>query len=92
MVDGSHGTFEENIVLSKKVVDEAHKYGATVEAELGKLVGQEDDIIVKAADAAYTDPDTVQEFVERTGIDSLAVAIGTGHGLYETYRILTLIV
>lgn len=84
MIDGSHGTFEENIALSKKIVDKAHAYGATVEAELGKLVGQEDDLIVTAADAAYTDPDTVQEFVERTGIDSLAVAIGTGHGLYET--------
>ncbi|WP_313892304.1 tagatose-bisphosphate aldolase subunit GatY [Psychrobacillus sp.] len=84
MIDGSHGTFEDNIAISKQVVDEAHKYGATVEAELGKLVGQEDDLIVEAADAAYTDPDTVIEFVERTGIDSLAVAIGTGHGLYET--------
>ncbi|CAM3228982.1 tagatose-bisphosphate aldolase subunit GatY [Filibacter tadaridae] len=84
MIDGSHGTFEDNIELSKKVVDIAHKYGATVEAELGKLVGQEDDMIVEAADAAYTDPSTVQEFIERTGIDSLAVAIGTGHGLYET--------
>ena len=84
MVDGSHGTFEENIAISKEVVDKAHQYGATVEAELGKLVGQEDDIIVKAEDAEYTDPNTVQEFVERTGIDSLAVAIGTGHGVYET--------
>lgn len=84
MIDGSHGTFEDNIALSKEVVDQAHRYGATVEAELGKLVGQEDDLIVEAADAAYTDPETVQEFVERTGIDSLAVAIGTGHGLYET--------
>lgn len=84
MIDGSHGTFEENIAISKLVVEEAHKYGATVEGELGKLVGQEDDLIVKAADAAYTDPKAVQEFVERTGINSLAVAIGTGHGLYET--------
>lgn len=83
MVDGSHGTFEDNIAISKEVVEQAHRYGATVEAELGKLVGQEDDLIVEAADAAYTDPDTVQEFVERTGIDSLAVAIGTGHGVYE---------
>lgn len=83
MVDGSHGTFEENIAISKEVAVIAHNYGATVEAELGKLVGQEDDIIVKAEDAEYTDPDTVQEFVERTGIDSLAVAIGTGHGVYE---------
>lgn len=84
MIDGSHGNFEENIALSKEVVEKAHKYGATVEAELGKLVGQEDDLIVQAKDAEYTDPNTVQEFVERTGIDSLAVAIGTGHGLYET--------
>ncbi|PAV31138.1 tagatose-bisphosphate aldolase [Virgibacillus profundi] len=84
MIDGSHSTFEENIAISKKVADKAHEFGATIEAELGKLVGQEDDLIVEAEDAAYTDPDTVQEFVERTGIDSLAVAIGTGHGLYET--------
>lgn len=84
MIDGSHGTIEDNIAISKEVVELAHRYGATVEAELGKLVGQEDDLIVEAADAAYTDPDTVQEYVERTGIDSLAVAIGTGHGLYET--------
>lgn len=80
MIDRSHKTFEENIEISKKEVDIAHKYDATVEAELGKLVGQED-LIVEASDAAYTDPDTVLEFVERTGIDSLAVAIGTGHGL-----------
>jgi len=84
MIDGSHLSFEENIALAKKVADKAHEYGATVEAELGKLVGQEDDLIVEAKDAAYTDPDTVEEFVARTGIDSLAVAIGTGHGLYET--------
>lgn len=84
MIDGSHYPFKENIALTKKVVEKAHSYGATVEAELGKLVGQEDDLIVEAKDAAYTDPDTVVEFVERTGVDSLAVAIGTGHGLYET--------
>ncbi|MFJ7936134.1 tagatose-bisphosphate aldolase subunit GatY [Sporosarcina sp. NPDC096371] len=84
MVDGSHGSFEDNIAISKEVVEHAHRHGATVEAELGKLVGQEDDLVVEAADGAYTDPDTVEEFVERTGIDSLAVAIGTGHGLYET--------
>lgn len=84
MVDGSHGTFEDNIAISREVVKYAHSYGATVEAELGKLVGQEDDLIVKAEDAEYTDPDVVQEFIERTGIDSLAVAIGTGHGVYET--------
>lgn len=84
MIDGSHSSFEENIALTKQVVDLARKHGATVEAELGKLVGQEDDLIVTAENAAYTDPDTVEEFVERTGIDSLAVAIGTGHGVYET--------
>lgn len=84
MIDGSQGSFEDNIELSKAVVEKAHAYGATVEAELGKLVGQEDDIIVKAEDAEYTDPDKAAEFVERTGIDSLAVAIGTGHGVYET--------
>ena len=84
MIDGSHGTFEENIAISKEVVEAAHSYGATVEAELGKLVGQEDDMIVQAEDAEYTDPDTVQEFIEKTGVDSLAVAIGTGHGVYET--------
>ncbi|API91729.1 MULTISPECIES: tagatose-bisphosphate aldolase subunit GatY [unclassified Virgibacillus] len=83
MIDGSHHTFEENIAITKKVADKAHAYGATVEGELGKLVGQEDDLVVEAKDAAYTDPDTVVEFVERTGVDSLAVAIGTGHGLYE---------
>ena len=84
MIDGSHHSFEENIAISKQVVEEAHKYGATVEVELGKLVGQEDDLIVEAKDAAYTDPDAAKEFVEQTGADSLAVAIGTGHGLYET--------
>lgn len=84
MIDGSQGSFEDNIAISKAVVEKAHAYGATVEAELGKLVGQEDDIIVKAEDAEYTDPDKAAEFVEKTGIDSLAVAIGTGHGVYET--------
>src|SRR5690625_1161914 len=84
MIDGSHGTFEENIALSRAVVEKAHAYGATVEAELGKLVGQEDDLIVQAEDAEYTDPHTVEEFIRRTCVDSLAVAIGTGHGVYET--------
>src|SRR5699024_10293262 len=84
MIDGSHKTFEENIKISREVAEQAHTYGATVEAELGRLVGQEDDMIVKAEDAEYTDPDVVQEFIERTGVDSLAVAIGTGHGVYET--------
>lgn len=84
MIDGSHGSFEDNVAITKEVVELAHKYGATVEGELGKLVGQEDDLIVEAADAEYTDPDAAKEFVERTGIDSLAMAIGTGHGVYET--------
>lgn len=84
MIDGSHGSFEENIALTNKVVEQAHAYGATVEAELGKLVGQEDDLIVEAKDAEYTDPKAAVEFVKKTGVDSLAVAIGTGHGVYET--------
>jgi tagatose 1,6-diphosphate aldolase GatY/KbaY len=84
MIDGSHLTFEENIALTKKVVDKAKAYDATVEAELGRLVGQEDDMIVEAEDGLYTDPDAAKEFVESTGVDSLAVAIGTGHGVYET--------
>lgn len=84
MIDGSMGSFEDNIALTKSVVEKAHEYGATVEGELGKLVGQEDDLIIKAEDAEYTDPDAAVEFVERTGIDTLAVAIGTGHGVYET--------
>src|SRR5699024_783996 len=83
MIDGSHSTFEENIALTKKVVDKAHAHGSTVEAELGRLVGQEDDMIVEAEDAIYTDPDTVEEFVERIGVYSLSVAIRTGHGVYE---------
>lgn len=83
MIDGSHHSLEENIALTKQVVEAAHSYGATVEAELGKLVGQEDDIIVKAEDAEYTDPAMAVEFVEKTNVDSLAVAIGTGHGVYE---------
>ncbi|MEW8973581.1 MAG: tagatose-bisphosphate aldolase subunit GatY [Tissierellaceae bacterium] len=84
MIDGSHLTFKENIALTKKIVDKANVYDATVEAELGRLVGQEDDMIVESEDAVYTDPDAAREFVERTGVDSLAVAIGTGHGVYET--------
>lgn len=84
MIDGSMKSFEENINITKQVVDKAHPYGATVEAELGRLVGQEDDLIVTAEEAQYTDPDTVEEFIKRTNVDSLAVAIGTGHGVYET--------
>lgn len=84
MIDGSARSFDENIALTKKVVKQAQKYDATVEAELGRLVGQEDDIIVEADDAQYTDPEAAAEFVKQTGVDSLAVAIGTGHGVYET--------
>jgi len=84
MIDGSHSTFDENIELTKKVVEKSHAHGATVEAELGRLVGQEDDLIVEAEDAIYTDPNTVVEFVKRTGVDTLAVAIGTGHGVYNS--------
>lgn len=83
MIDGSHLPFEENIAITKKVVATAHEYGATVEAELGRLVGQEDDMTVDEKDAVYTDPDAAVEFVKQTGINSLAVAIGTAHGLYK---------
>jgi tagatose 1,6-diphosphate aldolase GatY/KbaY len=84
MIDASHHPFEENIKTVKEVVDYAHQHGATVEAELGRLGGQEDDLVVDEADSFYTDPAAAKEFVERTGIDSLAVAIGTAHGLYKS--------
>ncbi len=83
MIDGSHYSFEENIKETKRVVDYAHDHGVTVEAELGKLAGVEDDVKVSAEDALYTDPDEVVEFVERTGCDSLAIAIGTSHGAFK---------
>lgn len=83
MIDGSKYDFEENIALTKKVVDYAHEHGVVVEAELGKLAGIEDDVNVAAEDAMYTDPDQAKEFVERTGCDSLAIAIGTSHGAYK---------
>ena len=83
MIDGSHHPFEENIRLTKQVVEYAHDHGVVVEGELGRLEGIEDDVKVSAADATYTDPDQVQEFVERTGVDSLAIAIGTSHGAYK---------
>ena len=83
MIDGSKHSFEENIELTKRVVDYAHNKGVVVEAELGKLAGVEDAVKVAAADATYTDPDQAVEFVERTGVDSLAVAIGTKHGAYK---------
>ena len=83
MIDGSKYNFEENIALTKKVVDYAHSKGVVVEAELGKLAGIEDEVNVAASDAMFTDPDQAKEFVERTGCDSLAIAIGTSHGAYK---------
>jgi fructose-bisphosphate aldolase class II len=83
MIDGSKYSFEENIALTKRVVEYAHSKGVVVEAELGKLAGVEDAVKVNAKDATYTDPDQAKEFVERTGVDSLAIAIGTSHGAYK---------
>lgn len=83
MIDGSKHPFEENIALTKQVVDYAHAHGVVVEAELGKLAGVEDNIKVDARSATFTDPDEAVEFVERTGVDSLAIAIGTSHGAYK---------
>ena len=83
MIDGSKYDFEENVALTKKVVDYAHSHGVVVEAELGKLAGIEDDVNVAESDAMYTDPEQAKEFVERTGCDSLAIAIGTSHGAYK---------
>ena len=83
MFDGSKYDFEQNIELTKQVVDYAHEHGVVVEAELGKLAGVEDDVNVSANDAMYTDPNQALEFVQRTGCDSLAIAIGTSHGAYK---------
>ena len=83
MIDGSKHEFEENIRLTKEVVDYAHAHGVVVEAELGKLAGVEDNIKVDARSATFTDPAEAKEFVERTGVDSLASAIGTSHGAYK---------
>lgn len=83
MIDGSKYDFEENIALTRKVVEYAHSKGVVVEAELGKLAGIEDDVNVSASDAMYTDPDQAKEFVDRTSCDSLAIAIGTSHGAYK---------
>ena len=83
MFDGSKYDFEENIRLTKEVVDYAHAHGVVVEAELGKLAGIEDDVNISASDAMYTDPAQAEEFVRRTGVDSLAIAIGTSHGAYK---------
>jgi fructose-bisphosphate aldolase class II len=83
MIDGSKHPFEENVRLTKQVVDYAHERGVVVEGELGRLAGIEDAINVSEKDAAFTDPDQVEEFVKRTGVDSLAIAIGTSHGAYK---------
>ncbi len=83
MIDGSSLPFEENIKLSKQVVEYAHDHGVVVEAELGTLAGIEDDVVVESGSEAYTKPEEVEEFVSRTGCDSLAIAIGTSHGAYK---------
>ena len=83
MFDGSHYDYEENVAKTKEVVEDAHARGVVVEAELGKLAGVEDDVKVDAANATYTDPDQAVDFVKRTGVDSLAIAIGTSHGAYK---------
>ena len=83
MIDGSAYSLEENIALTKKVVDYAHQFNVTVEGEIGKLAGVEDDVNVLDEHAQYTDPNQVEEFVKRTGVDSLAIAIGTSHGAYK---------
>ncbi len=83
MIDGSHFPFEENMELTRKVVEYAHKYNVTVEGELGRLAGVEDEVKVSHEDSSYTDPAQVQEFVENTGVDSLAIAIGTSHGAFK---------
>ena len=83
MIDYSSHSFEENIEESRRVAEYAHEHGVVVEAELGTLAGIEDDVKVNSADASYTRPDQVEEFVKRTGVDSLAIAIGTSHGAYK---------
>lgn len=84
MIDGSHFPYEENIAIVKQVVEYAHRYDVSVEAELGRLGGVEDDLIVNDKDALYTNPKQAIDFIEKTGIDSLAIAIGTAHGLYKS--------
>ena len=83
MIDGSHHSFEDNIALTAKVVEYAHAHGVVVEGELGRLAGVEDEVKVSAEDSSYTRPEEVEEFVSRTGVDSLAIAIGTSHGAYK---------
>ena len=83
MIDGSHHSYEENVALTKKVVEYAHDRGVVVEGELGRLAGIEDAVNVSAEDASYTHPEEVEDFVSRTGVDSLAIAIGTSHGAFK---------
>ena len=83
MIDGSHHSFEDNIAVTRKVVEYAHERGVVVEGELGRLAGVEDDVNVSAEDSSYTRPEEVEEFVTKTGVDSLAIAIGTSHGAYK---------
>lgn len=83
MIDGSKHSFEDNIALTRQVVDYAHQHGVVVEGELGRLAGIEDDVNVSAEDSSYTDPNQVEEFVRATGVDSLAIAIGTSHGAFK---------
>ncbi len=83
MIDGSHLSFDENIALTRRVVEYAHANGVVVEGELGRLAGVEDEVNVSSEDASYTRPDEVEEFVSRTGVDSLAIAIGTSHGAFK---------
>ena len=83
MIDASSKPFEENIEITRKVVEYAHDHGVVVEAELGSLAGVEDEVVVSAEDSSYTRPEEVEEFVARTGCDSLAIAIGTSHGAYK---------
>ena len=83
MIDGSHYSFEDNIAITKQVVDYAHAHGVVVEGELGRLEGVEDEVKVAAGEGSYTDPGQVEEFVARTGVDSLAISIGTSHGAYK---------
>ncbi len=83
MIDGSHHSYEDNVKLTKQVVEYAHAHGVVVEGELGRLEGVEDDVVVSAEEASYTQPEQVEDFVTRTGVDSLAIAIGTSHGAFK---------
>ena len=83
MIDGSHHSYEDNVKLTRQVVEYAHDHGVVVEGELGRLEGVEDEVKVAEGEGSYTDPDQVQDFVSRTGVDSLAIAIGTSHGAYK---------